>query len=227
MLFETFEPGGTYHWSVTVDGVSGPTWKFTVIDKALALNDLSIDPTIIKIQPKFNDSNLVVSNSRMAFMRFDFPSSINSSYKINLNLIPNKIYALDSGVILYRYDYKGWNESFGSKNIGLVDKSLLTPIDTLYSLTADSTISKDLTAFIDTTGEHSFALKTMNTSDSLSFYSAETVLETSGLFRFLELPYIPDKKAWPSLSFSKDSLSIAYDIPLEKEWNLILSLIHI
>jgi hypothetical protein len=37
----------------------------------------------------------------------------------------------------------------------------------------------------------------------------------------LELPYIPDKKAWPSLSFSKDSLSIAYDIPLEKEWNLI------
>ena len=157
----------------------------------------------------------------MAFMRFDFPSSINSSYKISLNLIPNKIYALDSGVILYRYDYKGWNESFGSKNIGLIDKSLLTPIDTLYSLTADSTISKDLTAFIDTTGEHSFALKTMNTSDSLSFYSAETVLETSGLFRFLELPYIPDKKAWPSLSFSKDSLSIAYDIPLEKEWNLI------
>ena len=221
VLFETFELGGTYHWSVTVDGVSGPTWKFTVIDKALPLNDLSIDPTIIKIQPKINDSNLVVSNSRMAFMRFDFPSSINSSYKINLNLIPNKIYALDSGVILYRYDYKGWNESFGSKNIGLIDKSLLTPIDTLYSLTADSTISKDLTAFIDTTGEHSFALKTMNTSDSLSFYSAETVLETSGLFRFLELPYIPDKKAWPSLSFSKDSLSIAYDIPLEKEWNLI------
>ncbi|SVA47268.1 uncharacterized protein METZ01_LOCUS100122, partial [marine metagenome] len=221
VLFETFELGGTYHWSVTVDGVSGPTWKFTVIDKALPLNDLSIDPTITKIQPKINDSNLVVSNSRMAFMRFDFPSSINSSYKINLNLIPNKIHALDSGVILYRYDYKGWNESFGSKNIGLIDKSLLTPIDTLYSLTADSTISKDLTAFIDTTGEHSFALKTMNTSDSLSFYSAETVLETSAPTRMQELPYIPDKDAWPSLSFLKDSLSVEYDIPLEKEWNLI------
>jgi len=221
VLFEIFEPGGTYHWSVTVDGVSGPTWKFTVTDKALPLNDLSIDPTISKIQPKINDSNLVVSNGRMAFIRFDFPSSINSSYKIDLNLIPNKIHALDSGVILYRYDYKGWNESFGSKNIGLVDKSLLTPIDTLYSLTAGSTISKDLTSFIDTTGEHSFALKTMNTSDSLSFYSTETVLETTLLTRSRELPYIPDKKAWPSLSFSKDSLSIAYDIPLEKEWNLI------
>ena len=35
------------------------------------------------------------------------------------------------------------------------------------------------------------------------------------------LDYAQKVSVWPSLTFSKDSLSIAYDIPLEKEWNLI------
>ena len=215
VMFVSLRPGATYHWSVYVDGVSGGSWTFTTKDKLYPINDLSIDPTISTIQPKINNSNLLVSNSLMAFMRFDFPSYIDSSYKIDINLTPNKIHALDSGVILYRYDYKGWNESFNIKNIGLVDKSLLTPIDTLYSLAADSTISRDISAFINSTGEFSFALKTMNTTDSLSFYSTETVLETTALTRNLELPYIPDKKVWPNLSFDfdQDKLAIHDELP--------------
>ena len=35
VLFETFEPGGTYNWSVTVDGVSSDNWTFTVDDLSL------------------------------------------------------------------------------------------------------------------------------------------------------------------------------------------------
>ena len=90
MLFETFEPGGTYYWSVTVDGVSSPTWNFTVKDRSYPLNDVSIDTTVIGIKTKDPDSLMVVSNNRLSFMRFDIPNSINNSYKIELNLMPYK-----------------------------------------------------------------------------------------------------------------------------------------
>ncbi len=215
VLFETFEPGGTYNWSVSVDGIDGGNWTFTIDDKVYPLNDRSVDTTANATLPKYPINNLIVSNNRLAFLRFDIPSSINSSYKIDLNLVPEKIVTLNGGIVLYKYDYKGWNESFGNNNIGLVDKSLLTPIDTISSLVADSLLSLDLSAFIDSSGEYSFALGIINVGDSVSFYSTEKLLTDMSNI------YLPNKKAWPSLSFSKDSLSIAYDIPLEKEWNLI------
>ena len=221
VLFETFEPGGTYHWSVTVDGVSSPTWNFTVKDRSYPLNDVSIDTTVIGIKTKDPDSLMVVSNNRLSFMRFDIPNSINNSYKIELNLMPYKKYSMSGGIVLYKYGYKGWNESFNSKNIGFVDKSLLTPIDTVFSITESQLIKLDLTSLIDNNGEYSFALGSLNPDDSVSFYSSEKLLVSSQAPYRWEYPYIPDKSAWPSLSFSKDSLSIAYDIPLEKEWNLI------
>ena len=39
VVFETFHPGKTYTWSVTVDGVSGGVWSFTVSNKEYPLND--------------------------------------------------------------------------------------------------------------------------------------------------------------------------------------------
>ena len=220
VLFETFEPGGTYHWSVIVDGVSGPTWEFTVKDRTYPLNDVSVDTTIIGIKTKDPDSLMVVSNNRLSFMRFDVPASINSSYKIGLNLMPHKKYILNGGIVIYKYGLEGWNQSFNSNNIGLVDKSLLTPIDTLSTIKEGELIKLDITPFIENNGEYSIALGTMNSEDSVSFYTSEKLLISKAGYRW-ELPYIPDKKAWPSLSFSKDSLSVSYDIPMEKGWNLI------
>ena len=220
VLFENFEPGGTYHWSVTVDGVSSPTWKFTVKDRAYPLNDFSVDTTIIGIKTKDPDTLMVVSNNRLSFIRFDIPTSINNSYKIELNLMPHKKYILNGGIVIYKYGLEGWNQSFNSNNIGLVDKSLLTPIDTLSTIKEGELIKLDITPFIENNGEYSIALGTMNSEDSVSFYTSEKLLISKVGYKW-ELPYITDKKAWPSLSFSKDSLSIAYDIPLEKEWNLI------
>jgi len=215
VLFETFEPGGTYNWSVSVDGIDGGNWTFTIDDKVYPLNDRSVDTTANATLPKYPINNLIVSNNRLAFLRFDIPSSVNSSYQVILNLVPEKIVTLNGGIVLYKYDYNGWDESFGTNNIGLVDKSLLTPIDTISSLIADSLLSLDLSAFIDSSGEHSFALGIINVGDSVSFYSTEKLLT------WMSYNYAPNKKVWPSLSFSKDSLSIAYDITLEKEWNLI------
>jgi len=217
VLFGNFEPGGIYNWSVSVDGIDGGNWTFTVANKVHPLNDRSVDVTSNSNLLGYPKSNLIVSNNRMAFLRFDIPSSINSSQKIELNLVPEKIVTLNGDIVLYKYNYNGWDESFSTHNIGLVDKSLLTPIDTISSLIADSLLHLDLTPFIDSSGEHSFALGIINVGDSVSFYSKEKMFFVGAS----ALDYAQKVSVWPSLSFSKDSLSIAYDIPLEKEWNLI------
>ncbi len=224
VLFEEFQPGGTYNWSVTVDGISGGNWTFTVDDKIHPLNDRSLskglsDSTLLPFQQK----NLILSNNNYAFLRFDIPSSVNRSYRINLNLVPEKVNSLNSGVILYRYDYKGWNESIGSKNIGLVDKTLLTSIDTLMSITEDSLISINMTNSIESNGEISFALGTSIQGDSLSFNSKEKLLKDgipTDIYLFWA-GFAPKTSVWPSLSFTQDSLSVAYDVSLSEGWNLI------
>ena len=224
VLFGNFLPGQTYNWSVTVDGISGGNWTFTVEDKVHPLNDRSVDitaaaSTLNPIQTK----NLTISNKNLAFLRFDIPSSVNKSYRINLNLVPEKVHSLNSGVILYKYNYKGWNESFGNDNIGVIDHSLLTPIDTLISLVPDSILSLDLSNVIQSGGEHSFALGTSVQGDSLSFNSKEKLLK-DGIPTDIYLVwsgFAPKTSAWPSLSFTQDSLSVAYDISLNEGWNLI------
>ena len=217
VLFGNFEPGGVYNWSVSVDGIDGGNWTFTVANKVHPLNDRSVDFTSNSNLLGYPKSNLIVSNTLMAFLRFDIPSFVNSSQKIELNLVPEKIVKLNGGIILYKYNYNEWDESFGTNNIGLVDKSLLTPIDTISSLIADSLLHLDVTPFIHSSGEHSFAIGIINIGDSVSFYSKEKMF----LVGASALDYAQKVSVWPNLSFSKDSLSIAYDIPLEKEWNLI------
>ena len=215
VLFQTFQPGGTYNWSVSVDGVSGGSWTFQVDDKIYPTNDRSIDTTASEVILPYQINNLIASNNRLAFLRFDIPSSVNSSYQVILNLVPEKIVKLNGGIVVYKYDQMGWGEKNDDNNIGTVDHSLLTPIDTLFSLESGSPLSVDLIDIINSSGEHSFALGIINVGDSVSFYSKEKQL-TDGVNG-----YAPQMSVWPSLSFSKDSLSIAYDIPLEKEWNLI------
>ena len=232
VLFETFLPGETYNWFVIVDSDSSDIWTFTISDKEYPLNDRSIDTTIVdSMLIPYQTKNLQVSNNKLAFLKFDVPSSINNSYNIHLNLVPEEVETLEGGIVVYKYNYTGWGEKLDVNNIGLIDKSLLTPIDTILSLIADSLLSLDLSAFIDSSGEHSFALGVLDLADNVSFYSKEKLI-TDGIDIIVLAGdllgpsgngsgYAPQTSVWPSLSFSKDSLSIAYDIPLEKEWNLI------
>ena len=46
--FQTFKPGGTYNWSVTVDNVSGGNWSFKTDDKIYPLNDRSVHEYMAK-----------------------------------------------------------------------------------------------------------------------------------------------------------------------------------
>ena len=89
-------------------------------------------------------------------MRFDISESVNASYKTSLNLVPETVNSLTGGIVLYKYNLKGWGEKIDGNNIGVVDHVFGTPIDTLSSLVSGSKISLDLSGVINSSGEHSF-----------------------------------------------------------------------
>jgi len=193
VFFQVFEPGGTYNWSVTVDGVSGGNWSFKTDDKIYPLNDRSVDTTDKKSlrpqQPKF----LEVSKNNIAFLLFDIPSSINGNHKIKLNLVPELVATLNGEIEIYKYDYKGWGEKPDKNNIGIIDHSLGTKLATLTSLANGTPVSVDLTDKITSYGEEfSIALKVSDPSDEVYFYSKE---------RSAKRGIIPNTITWPYLSF--------------------------
>ena len=215
VLFETFQPGGSYNWSVTVDGMSGGNWSFTVRDRVYPLNDRSVATETDTIVWPFMVQNLEVSNSQMSFLRFDIPSSISSNCIIHLNLVPENIIILNGGIIIYKYNYLGWDEWLDDEtNIGVADRNLLTPIDTLFSLDENSGVSIDVSDIINTSGEHSFALGVLNETDSVLFYSKEKMHCVDNYTDCGEIdkpggpePYAPLTAYWPSLTFEQDIFS--------------------
>ena len=209
--FQTFEPGGTYNWSVTVDGVSGGTWSFKTDDKIYPLNDRSVDTTDKTSLIPYQIKNLKVSNNKMSFLRFDIPSTITDSHKINLNLVVDGKSTLNGGIAIHKYDQLGWGESPNNKNIGIIDHSLgatlatLTPLDngtivwdngTAVSLDSGTILSVDLTDKITSYGEeYSIAIRALGTTDKVTFFSKEKQL-TDGVGGFA-----PQKSVWPNISF--------------------------
>jgi len=212
VFFQVFEPGGTYNWSVTVDGVSGGNWSFKVDDKIYPLNDRSVDTTDKKSLLPYQINNLEVSQNKIAFLLFDIPSSINGNHKIKLNLVPYECVRKDNGackkdaqhdgsvvslngeIEIYKYDYKGWGEKTDKKNIGIIDHSLGTKLATLTSLYDGTAVSVDLTDQIYSYGEEfSIALKVSDPSDKVYFYSKEKGITGRGI--------VTNVIVWPYLSF--------------------------
>ena len=67
----------------------------------------------------------------------------------------------------------------------------------MYSLEPESPVSLDLSAFIDTHGDYSFALGVLDSTDIVSFYSKEKLVATSGGAR----AFVPKSSLWPNISF--------------------------
>jgi hypothetical protein len=211
VLFQVFEPGGTYNWTVTVDNVSGGNWSFKVSEKVYPLNDRSVDITDKTILIPYQIKNLEVSNNKISFLRFDIPSSITDSHKIKLNLVVDGDSTLDGGIAIHKYDQLGWGESPDNKNIGIIDHSLgatlatLTPLDngtivwdngTAVSMDNGTTLAVDLTDKITSYGEeYSIAIRALGTTDNATFFSKEKQL-TDGVGGFAPL-----KSVWPNISF--------------------------
>jgi hypothetical protein len=208
--FQDFEPGGTYNWSVTVDGVSGGTWSFKTDDKIYPLNDRSVDTTDKTSLIPYQMRNLEVSNNKISFLRFDIPSTITDSNKINLKLVVDGDSTLNSGISIHKYGQTGWGESPNNKNIGIIDHSLgetlatLTPQangtivwdnGTAVSLDNGNILSIDLTDKITSYGEeYSIAIRALGTTDKVKFFSKEKQLTDVGGFD-------PQMSVWPSISF--------------------------
>ncbi len=217
--FQTFEPGGTYNWSVTVDNVGGGNWTFKTDDKIYPLNDRSVDITNNSSLVPSQVKNLEVSNNKMSFLRFDIPSTITDSHKIKLNLVVDGDSTLDGGIAIHEYGQTGWGESPDNKNIGIIDHSLgatiitLTPLDngttvwdngTAVSMDNGTVLSVDLTDKITSYGEeYSIAISVLETTDKVTFYSKEKLL-TDGKHSYgvnYGKGYAPQKNVWPNISF--------------------------
>jgi hypothetical protein len=209
--FQTFEPGGTYNWSVTVDNVSGGNWSFKTDDKIYPLNDRSVDTTDKTSLIPYQMRKLNVSNNTISFLSFDIPSTITNSHKINLKLVVDGDSALNSGISIQEYGQTGWGESPNSKNIGIIDHTLgatiatLTPLDngtivwdngTAQSLDNGTILSIDLTDKITSYGEeYSIGIRALGTEDKVTFFSKEKTL-TNGVGG-----YAPQVSVWPNISF--------------------------
>jgi len=217
--FQTFEPGGTYNWSVTVDNVSGGNWSFKTDDKIYPLNDRSVDVTENKSLMPMQIRNLEVSNNKISFLRFDIPSSITSSNKIKLNLVIDGESTLNGGIEFLEYGQTGWGENPDNKNIGIIDHSLGATIATLTALANGTTVWDNGTAqsldngtilSIDLTdkitsygGEYSVAIRVLETTDKVTFFSKEKLL-TDGRHSYgvnYGKGYAPQKNVWPNISF--------------------------
>jgi hypothetical protein len=209
VMFVKLRPGGTYNWRVTVDGVAGDSWTFRAVDKMYPLNDRSLDISIpdSTYLPQ-QIQKLLVSKNHHAFLRFDVPTKIDTSYKVELNLMPGKVFSLKNGIVLYKYNYKGWNEKLDSNNIGLAAKNNLIPIDTLKIIAENEKVSVDIAAYIDSVGEHSFALGAVSEDDSVYFYSRDKLVlngEFNGKVEFHNSGFATRQSAWPSISFSSEA----------------------
>jgi len=198
--FQTFEPGGTYNWSVKVDNISGGNWSFSVEDRIYPLNDRSVDITDNQILIHYQINTLEVSKNNIAFLRFDIPTSITNSHTIKLNLVPQNVVSLTGGIAVHKYDRLGWGEKMDNNNIGTIDHTLGTQVATLSSLVADTAISLDLSSVINSTGEQSLALRAIEPTDNVSFYSREK-LYCCDYKNSYTVDYAPQKDVWPSISF--------------------------
>lgn len=227
VMFVSLRPGVTYHWSVYVDGVSGGSWTFTTKDKVYPMNDRSLDVTIQdSVYHPIQFKSLNVKKNHRSFLRFSVPSTIDTSYKSTLSIFPEKIKSLKGGIVLYKYNVKGWNESMMSdQNIGLVNKELLTPIDTVFDIKENEPLTFNVGHYFDSSGEISFALGGLDDEDNVSFYSKEKMI-TDGSFPVLNnfmSGFAPQKRSWPTISFKNDAKLALQDdasVTLPKEFAL-------
>ena len=222
VVFQDFHPSGIYNWQVTVDGISSENWLFQVDDKLFPIQDRSIDVTLNESTEWLQDQVLTIhgaeqyipegkelfvpqTNEQKAFLMFDVPEIFNDSWDINLNLTVAELNVQGGygtawqvawgGVVLYSYNNTEWSERNDETNIGIVDHTLSTPIDTLTNLEPGETYSINLSSIIQGSGKYSFALAAMEPSSRVLFWSKERNLGGIKLFEPV------DDELLPHLSF--------------------------
>ena len=208
VCFQAFQPGGNYSWSVNVDGSDGGVWSFTVDNDIYPLNDRSVDTTSYEMVLPTNQRTLEVKNNNIAFILFEVPSSVDDSWDVNLNLFIKDVVNLSGGIVIYDFNQIIWSEKKDHNNIGIIDHNLGLALDTLISFEPETSISINMTQWINGSGIYSLALGGMNQDDHVIFCSNEAMY-TSG--------YTPYPSYWPSLSFTPniDSVEVVPLLPAD------------
>ena len=101
-----------------------------------------------------------------------------------------------------------WSEKKDHNNIGIIDHNLGLALDTLISFEPETSISINMTEWINGSGIYSLALGSINQDDHVIFCSNEAMY-TSG--------YTPYPSYWPSLSFTPniDSVKVVPLLPAD------------
>ncbi|SVC47512.1 uncharacterized protein METZ01_LOCUS300366, partial [marine metagenome] len=112
------------------------------------------------------------------------------------------------GIVVYKHDHPDWGEKNDEMNIGIIDHTLGTPIDTLLSLEEGSVVSLDMSSIINEPGKYSFALAPLDSNDHVTFHSNEAGGN-------IPQGYFSKRELWPSLSFtpSLDSINVVLSAP--------------
>ena len=115
-------------------------------------------------------------------------------------------------MVLYKFNDTTWTEKLDESNIGMLNLSNLTPLDTIFDLELNDEINIDIKDFISNNGLNSFALGMIDTPDVVSFYSKENLILEGGFnstVQFHNSGYATNHNVWPSISINiQDNLSV-------------------
>ena len=217
VMFVDLMPNSSYNWSVSIQGipgsVNGESWTFSTVDKIYPLNDRSVDMSIQdSTYLPSHMQNLEVSKNKFAFFKFDLPINLNIVNTIQFNVTPSYVGSNENGMVLYKFNDTTWTEKLDESNIGMLNLSNLTPLDTIFDLELNDEINIDIKDFISNNGLNSFALGMIDTPDVVSFYSKENLILEGGFnstVQFHNSGYATNHNVWPSISIDiQDNLSV-------------------
>jgi len=171
-----FQPGGNYSWSVSVDGKSGGSWFYQVANRLEPDNDRSVENGLTNILDPKQENLLSVSGAKSAFLKFTVDAGVDDFWETMLNLYVSPASPQGADVVIYRFNNTSWQERKTSENIGLVNRSLGTPVDTLLNIQRDRLVSVDVSDVVVEPGEYSFALARMGSDGRAEFCSKENSL---------------------------------------------------
>ena len=214
-----FHPGGNYSWNVRVNGKIGGNWFFQVANRLEPDNDRSVPNGQSEILYPDQESLLTVSNTETAFMRFTVSADIDAFWGTRLNLYVEPFSPEGADVVIYQFDTSSWNERETAQNIGLLNRELGDPVDTLYNIQRDRYVQAALNNVVTSSGEYAFALTLLSNSGRAEFCSKENRSSVRPYMSFIPgqndlgiIPTVPMDDSVLFVSDIQDSIVFAWDL---------------
>ncbi len=169
-----FQPGGNYSWNVSVNGQSAGSWFFQVANKIEPDNDRSLNNSQNQILFPKQERILTVSNSKTVFLKFTINAEVNEFWETRLNLYVDPLSLQGADILVSRFNNIDWQERATNTNIGIINRSLGSPIDTIFNIRNGRAAVADLSKVVKESGTYSFALSLLGSNGKADFSSKES-----------------------------------------------------